>query len=367
MTPPPNSTPEEKDHTGIVMAVAMPPMIWAIVHGARTRTLTEYLTYSSYISAPVSIVLLYLAYVEWRKPEARRWTPALYLLATIGGPVAAFLVSAIYYSFGIALKDLYLWTQSPSLSRTEAITVAALFTASIGASLFYFRLRLRSLYGLTETLVGVGVAAHRTYIEPATVARDPSFYLALLTAGVYLVVRGLDNVHQGIVKDPRDPAMAWFIASLRSRWAEAQIQAEETNILFLKIERALIRSEIAIGHQSTTRIDHPLLRSEQDYENVAKETVTVLLVTGESPNGEAIFAYVAVRADRLPEFTEAQGKGTFYPEDFGVIIESGVGTPSEEVRNKMITEYGFNHEAAVSITDVEKANSIVSSLKRSDA
>ena len=28
---------------------------------------------------------------------------------------------------------------------------------------------------------------------------------AMLTAGVYLVVRGLDNVHQGLTKDPKDP------------------------------------------------------------------------------------------------------------------------------------------------------------------
>ena len=60
---------------------------------------------------------------------------------------------------------------------------------------------------------------------------------------------------------------------------------------------------------------------------------------------------------------EAQETGMFYPEDYGVIIEAGEGEPSAEVRKKMETEYGFNHEAMVDIPDGEGARDIASRLR----
>jgi hypothetical protein len=80
-----------------------------------------------------------------------------------------------------------------------------------------------------------------------------------------------------------------------------------------------------------------LTRSEQI---IAEKTVCILLVRGESPDGKKIFAYLGIRADKL---------GTFFPEDYGVVIETGEGEPSEEVKQKMTQEYGFNHEAMLDI------------------
>ncbi|HEV3037133.1 MAG TPA: hypothetical protein VHA33_05035 [Candidatus Angelobacter sp.] len=95
---------------------------------------------------------------------------------------------------------------------------------------------------------------------------------------------------------------------------------------------------------------------------IAEKTVAVLLVRGENPEGKPIFAYVAVRADKLAEFMQAQKSGTFYPEEFGVIVEAGEGEPSAEIRQKMETEYGFNHEAMVDIPDADKAVDVSSHL-----
>lgn len=95
---------------------------------------------------------------------------------------------------------------------------------------------------------------------------------------------------------------------------------------------------------------------------IAEKTVCVLLVRGESPDGEKIFAYMAVRADKLESFIEAQKSGTFYPEDFGIVIESGYGDPSDEVKEKMTREYGFNHEAMLDIETPQGANDIASNI-----
>lgn len=102
-----------------------------------------------------------------------------------------------------------------------------------------------------------------------------------------------------------------------------------------------------------------LSRTEQI---IAEKTVCVLLVRGENPDGKKIFAYMAVRADKLESFIEAQKSGTFYPEDYGIVIESGAGDPSDEIKEKMTKEYGFNHEAMLDIDTPQGANDIASNI-----
>ncbi len=102
-----------------------------------------------------------------------------------------------------------------------------------------------------------------------------------------------------------------------------------------------------------------LSRSEQI---IAEKTVCVLLVRGENPEGAPIYAYVAVRADKLEEFMEAQKSGMFYPEDFGVIIEAGEGDPSEEIRERMERDYGFNHKMMIDIPDSKHASDLTHNI-----
>lgn len=102
-----------------------------------------------------------------------------------------------------------------------------------------------------------------------------------------------------------------------------------------------------------------LTRTEQI---IAEKTVCVLLVRGESPDGKKIYAYLAIRADKLESFMEAQKQGTFYPEDYGIVLEAGEGEPSDEVKHKMTQEYGFNHEAMMDLAGPEKAHDLTTNL-----
>lgn len=97
---------------------------------------------------------------------------------------------------------------------------------------------------------------------------------------------------------------------------------------------------------------------------LAEKTVCVLLVRGEDPDGAPIYAYVGVRADKLKEFMEAQHSGMFYPEEFGVIVESGQGEPSVEVRERMERDYGFDHAGMVDVPDAAQANRMAAELSR---
>jgi hypothetical protein len=63
---------------------------------------------------------------------------------------------------------------------------------------------------------------------------------------------------------------------------------------------------------------------------------------------------------------EAQKAPPFSPEQFGVIVESGRGDPSPEVRYKMQTEYGFNHESMLVIPDSDRAHELVATLGSAD-
>ncbi len=94
-------------------------------------------------------------------------------------------------------------------------------------------------------------------------------------------------------------------------------------------------------------------------EIMRQRIVTILLMRGENPDGQPIYAYVAVRADRLEEFMEAQGSGVFYPEDYGVIIEAGEGEPPPEIRQKMKEEYGFDEGGMIDIPSEKEVDDIL--------
>jgi hypothetical protein len=85
--------------------------------------------------------------------------------------------------------------------------VAAIF-------LFAFRLKLRSFYGLSEAVVGFWVGVQQL----GSGAAGPALVMAMLTASVYLMVRGFDNIHQGLTKDPKDPVATALLAWLRQPW-----------------------------------------------------------------------------------------------------------------------------------------------------
>jgi len=102
--------------------------------------------------------------------------------------------------------------------------------------------------------------------------------------------------------------------------------------------------------------------TETQREAIAANTVCILLVRGTDPEGAPNYAYVAVRADRLPDFMEAQMTGLFYPEDFGVIVASGAGEPTDAVREQMSREYSFNHDQMFDIPDVQQAREMLQAL-----
>jgi hypothetical protein len=125
------------------------------------------------------------------------WTiPVLPIAATIYGIVA----------FAI---DLISWLANTLTERNVSVAAGVIGTGVTGVILFYFRLKIRCLYGCSEVLVGLLVAGARLNAETIPSLNAP-ILIALLTAGAYLVVRGLDNIHQGM-KSQSDPVVNYLV------------------------------------------------------------------------------------------------------------------------------------------------------------
>lgn len=66
---------------------------------------------------------------------------------------------------------------------------------------------------------------------------------------------------------------------------------------------------------------------------------------------ETEYMYLAVRHDNLEHFKDAIKAGTFQAEDYGLILESGKGSASDDVKKKMQILYDCNDEENISVID----------------
>lgn len=175
--------------------------LWALVHAILTRTVADFVRYPLWFAAPATILLYGALLWEWWKSRPRKVSGEAAWMALLAPP-GFYLVGAAYYVVGVAIKDGYFTLQVLDLDRNGKIGLAVCVTLAAGLALFFFRLKLRSTYGVTEAAVGLVVAGSRVASDLDKLGSDPALYLTVLTAGVYLVVRGLDNVQQGLTKDP---------------------------------------------------------------------------------------------------------------------------------------------------------------------
>jgi len=105
---------------------------------------------------------------------------------------------------GSYLFTFYRLRSLPSSAAAIRIDIFATIIAFIlGVALFIFRLKLRFLFGVSEICVGFTVVLYR--IDTGIDKLNIDVWLAILTAGIYLVVRGLDNIYIGLTVEASDP------------------------------------------------------------------------------------------------------------------------------------------------------------------
>src|SRR5437016_2295738 len=182
--------PHDRGPSGWVMAfrVVLGVSIygWITLRAFESRTLHDVLLYSGLIAAGLVALSLVSMIREGELRLSRLQNLQPPTLRFLGFAVlflgAMCLVGTVFYSIGVLLTDaaLSLYTTA-TLTKTRSIITFTSITLFAGTVLFYFRLRYRALYGLTEALVGLTAAARfASSIDAST--RDSGFYLATLTA-----------------------------------------------------------------------------------------------------------------------------------------------------------------------------------------
>ena len=206
--------------------------IAAGVHTIRSRTVNDFLSDALPIAGTLIVVVLIGVIKLYRSEEGAR-QPANKggsTLAAIGYMLLAVLVlvptlSVAFYVLGVSLKDLFVWARAfgteASFGPGRVRMVVALLSLGLGAGLYAIRKHFRTCYGVTEIVVGVLVALVKTSESPpdfnTTVVAShvtSTFAVAILTASVYLVVRGFDNAAEGL-KGRKDPLAGAVLDWLR--------------------------------------------------------------------------------------------------------------------------------------------------------
>lgn len=183
-----------------------------------SRHWTDWLPYSYIAATPFAFLLVFRETQMYREAAKTSRDKAVYFAKlTFPAPIVAIVltpVGGIFYGVLAAIIDILQWIALQLSQSGRSAALAATVTAMLGAIFFVFRLKFRFMYGITETMVGLVVAGNRIgFGVQSEFDGDAamSLYLAVLTAGVFLVVRGLDNMHQAWTLK-NDPTIKWLLS-----------------------------------------------------------------------------------------------------------------------------------------------------------
>lgn len=129
------------------------------------------------------------------KNTAKLFGTSLFLL------LLAPFTGMIYYSISVCLYDAAIYLYKIS-NQYWKVLLPASFSLLIGYLLFLFREKNRILFGFSEIMVGVmaGVLHGQVVFTDQSELDKPNFYFVVLSASIYLIVRGFDNMSIGLKK-----------------------------------------------------------------------------------------------------------------------------------------------------------------------
>ncbi|MDM0046210.1 hypothetical protein QTH91_17090 [Variovorax dokdonensis] len=172
------------------------------IYAGVTRHWSDFLLYVPLCAAPA---ILGLSIAIGRRLWLGERSKNLRLGVTMLGIVFLF-VGLFYYGLIVSGKDFFRWIDPKLTSPVSRAAFFSIVALVVGSVLFFVRSFARAFYGFHEALVGIFIAGYNAYKAVGFPSSwDSGVYLALVTAGVYLVVRGLDNIQVGITKEPYDP------------------------------------------------------------------------------------------------------------------------------------------------------------------
>lgn len=180
----------------------------SIYHVARTRSLYDCLIQSAADAVPFLVVfqlVLHSALNRWRVPSFGDGLPAR-LVCSAGATVLAAFCGALFYFLAATAGDVVDWYLRYSFANPTIGQISMWFVLPIiGGAFYLFRKKAKVVYGMTEVAAGIYAATSRIFSD--AMERNYSrgdVYLILLTAGVYLIVRGYGNIEEGLRAGPEE-------------------------------------------------------------------------------------------------------------------------------------------------------------------
>lgn len=174
--------------------------------GRSQDTLTAALPIAIFLAG----VLLAFSIMD-RSIELRTIHISDYVRWTAKSAVVALLLAVILVAFYFAGADLILWSFADERT-TYRVVIGTAFVGLIGFIAFSARKRMRSTYGVIEVLAGMIIAFNRIgVIGSIGDLSKIDTIIGLTTAAVFLVVRGFDNIAEGLKPgDATDMLVAYF-------------------------------------------------------------------------------------------------------------------------------------------------------------
>ena len=190
----------------IAISLLLGVVLYTIFH----RTPEEFLVESFPIAAFVTFISYNFFVMRWILFGLPKISVHLFLLPVLYLPVVIVITTLGYYGVWVALRDSYVWIQYQSPPRIFFITLTGILVIVVGYALFLFRLHVRFFFGLGEALIGLLIALRNIPTNADPVMWSSQVFLVILTAGVFLVVRGFDNMHTGFKSESRDSILKTF-------------------------------------------------------------------------------------------------------------------------------------------------------------
>lgn len=191
----------------LFIAIAIAPVIYTI----NTRNIDDYL-YPWIVISVIFVILITI--ISYQMPETNNPNDDWSQIGSIfKGIIISPIAGILYYSLLVVLYDVLLFVYKRSIEN-PTIIVPATAAMILGILLFKFRAKQRILYGITEIIAGLTVATSRVHSEfSSDHPYNMELYIAVLTAGIYLVVRGLDNIDVGIKDKSNIKILKWLFTT----------------------------------------------------------------------------------------------------------------------------------------------------------
>ena len=184
--------------------VVVPLILVAVVYAIFHRTPQQFFDESLPIAAFLTFISYGFFISRWSLIGRPKFNVHIPVLLICYLPILIACTTVIYWGNWIALRDSYAWLQHLSPPRGFFVATIAILVIVIGYALFLFRLHARFFFGLTEAITGLVIALRNIPANADPVLWSSEIFLVILTAGLFLVVRGLDNMHTGLRSEPRD-------------------------------------------------------------------------------------------------------------------------------------------------------------------